>query len=268
MNIPTIFKNATQQAATYGPHILTGLGVAGLVSTVVLAVRATPEAHGRIIDATWAEVVTEINDEGDEISEYQKVRELTVFETVQIAWKPYIPAAVTGVVTAGCIIMAQSINVRRQAAMLSAYTISEKAFRDYRAQVVEQMGPSKDEKVWDGVANQRMADNADKGTTVVVGDGKMLVLDSNTGQYFQSTVQDIKRAQNEINAEIINNNYASLNDFHSMIGLKRVKNGDDLGWNVDSLVDIQLTSTITEDERTAIVISYRTAPKPGFSRVF
>jgi hypothetical protein len=52
------------------PTILTGLGVAGLISTTVMAVRVTPKALN---------MLSELQDHA------------TNFEKIQIVWKLYIP---------------------------------------------------------------------------------------------------------------------------------------------------------------------------------
>lgn len=247
---------------TFAPQILTGLGVAGLISTVVLAVRATPAAMVEVYNEMEARDVAVENVEGAEPIP------LTMFDYIKVGWKPYIPAITVGILTGACIVGAQSVNAKRQALLISAYSVSDQAFKEYRAKVVEQLGETKDQKVYDGIAADKLAQTGDESKTVVVGDGKILVFDAHTGQFFDSSIQDIKRAVNELNAEIINNGYASQNDFHSLVGLKRVKDGDDFGWSTDKLLEIMYTSMVTDDDRTALVLNYRSSPKQGFFKVF
>ena len=71
----------------HSPTILTVIGSTGVVITAVLAVRGTPKALKLIEEAK--------NTKGDE---------LTVGETIQVAWKPYIPATISCVSTILCIV--------------------------------------------------------------------------------------------------------------------------------------------------------------------
>ena len=88
------------------PEILTGIGIAGMITTTVLAVKATPKALILIGQA-----------------ENEKERDLKPIETVKVAWKPYIPAIVTGTMSTICLIGASSVNLRRNAALATAYKL-------------------------------------------------------------------------------------------------------------------------------------------------
>ena len=102
--------------------ILTGLGIAGLGGTAYLTAKAAPKAKAAIDQAEGetnyerfrnAVIAGECNDFTD--------RELTFWEKFKIAAPYYIPAIITGTVTAGCMIGCQMINVKQQAALLAAY---------------------------------------------------------------------------------------------------------------------------------------------------
>ena len=47
-NISTIMKGAQVWMSKHSPEILTGLGIAGMITTTILAVRATPKAIKKI----------------------------------------------------------------------------------------------------------------------------------------------------------------------------------------------------------------------------
>ena len=96
------------------PEILTGIGIAGMVTTTVLAVKATPKALVLIGQA-----------------ENEMERDLKPIEAVKVAWKPYIPAIVTGTMSTMCLIGASSVNRRRNAALATAYKLSETEYGNY-----------------------------------------------------------------------------------------------------------------------------------------
>ena len=111
----------------HSPEILTGIGIAGMITTTVMAVRATPKA------------LILIEEKKDEL----EVDELTPKETIQAAWTCYIPAAAIGTVSVACLIGASSVNMRRRAALATAYTLSESALKEYQEKVVETIGEKK-----------------------------------------------------------------------------------------------------------------------------
>ena len=94
--IANIADKAQHLVKAKSPQILTALAVAGLVGTVVLAVKATPKATEDLYEA-----------------KHEKGEELTAVETVQVAWKYYIPATATGLVAIGCIVGANTVNTRQ-----------------------------------------------------------------------------------------------------------------------------------------------------------
>ena len=103
------------------PAILTAMGVVGVVSTSVLAVRATPKAVRIIETAAAFDAVA-----GDPIviSEYDKV------EVAKLVWKEYVPAVAMGLATIGCIVGANTLNAKRIADVAGAYSIAESALKE------------------------------------------------------------------------------------------------------------------------------------------
>ena len=121
-------NSAKAAISKHSPEILVGVGIAGMLTTVVLAVKATPKALTLI----------------EEKKEEQEVDELTPVETIKATWKCYIPAAVTCVASTACIIGASAVNAKRNAALATAYTLSETALKEYKAKVVETIGEKKE----------------------------------------------------------------------------------------------------------------------------
>ena len=117
-----------------GASILTGVGVVGVVSTAVLAATSTPKAlqlleeKERVVKETYGE-------------------ELTNFEKVIAVTPAYIPAVLSGLATASCILGANHINKKQQASLMSAYTYLATAFGQYRRKVKEVFGEEGDAKV-------------------------------------------------------------------------------------------------------------------------
>ena len=151
--------------------------------------------------------------------------------------------------------------------MAAAYTVSEKAFEEYREKIVEKLGANKERQARDEVAQDRVNANPVGRTEVIVtGGGNVLCYDMYTGRYFQSDMETIKQAQNNLNHHILNNVYASLNDFYDMIGLSRIKTGDEIGWNSDKLMEIYFSTTMSDDQKPCIAIDFSVEPVRNYFR--
>ena len=105
MNKTRLFLNK------HSSTILTFIGAAGVVATSVLAVKATPKALKLIEDERQRREDSKILFNNDGLSiEKVIVPDLTTLEKVKLAWKPYIPAVITGVSTIACIFGANIIS--------------------------------------------------------------------------------------------------------------------------------------------------------------
>lgn len=115
----------------HAPEILAGLGIAGGITSTVLAVKATPEAM-ELIEEKKKELGTD---------------ELTVVQTVKCAWKPYIPAVVTGLGSVGCVLESVSTSLRRNAALTTMYEISRTYIDNMKSATREVVGQKKEQEI-------------------------------------------------------------------------------------------------------------------------
>ena len=67
-----------------------------------------------------------------------------------------LPSAALSVGSTVCLIAAHGENQRRNAALATAYALSESALKDYREKVTETVGPKKAEAVDDAVARDKL----------------------------------------------------------------------------------------------------------------
>lgn len=231
------------------PTILTGLSVAGLITTTILAVKATPKALELI---EKAEV---LNEEGC----------LTPLELVKVSWKCYMPATIMGCVTVACMIGANSINLRRNAALASVYSITEATLKEYQAKVVETIGESKARKIKDEIAGDRIAkDPVTSKEVIITGKGDMLCYDTISGRYFKNNIENLRRIQNDFNRNLIYEMFVSLNEIYYAIGLPAIKVGDELGWNVDAMIEFSFSSKLTEEGEPCLVVDYLVSPREDY----
>ena len=258
-SVTKIFKGIRANISKHSPEILTGIGVVGMITTTVLAVKATPKA-------------LELIEEKKEEFELEPEDNLTAIETVQAAWKPYIPAVATGMFATGCLIAANSVHSKRYAGLATAYQISTTALNEYREKVVETIGEKKERTVHDKIAEKHVKKNPVSSSTVIMNDaGNTLCYDLHSGRYFKSDIDKIKRAMNDLNRRMTvgSEMYISLNEFWNAIGLPSTDIGDQLGWRVDEgMIDIHFGSLITENDVPCITIEYLVPPVYGFNKLY
>jgi hypothetical protein len=246
------------------PAILSGVAIAGVIGTAVLAVKATPKAM---------EVLAQAKDD----KEYKRASEaqesimvegepLTIKEAVLATWHLYIPAGLSGIATIACIIGANAIGARRTAAVAAAYTLVDSSFREYKDKVLEEIGASKARKVDDEIQKDRLDRNPPT-QVIFTGLGEQLCYDSLTGRYFKSDIEAIRKAQNEVNATVLRDMYAPHNDFYTLLGLGSTVVGEELGWNIDNLMELVFTSHLSECNQPALAIGYAKLPVRDYHKI-
>ena len=255
-NVAKLLKDVKESLSKHSPELLTGIGIAGMITTTVLAVRATPKALS-LIENKREELYPD------------STQKLTPVETVKTTWKCYIPAAVTGVTSVACLIGASSVNARRNAALATAYNLSATALSEYKEKVIETIGEKKERDIRDKVAEERIKKEPVNNSAIIVsGNGNTRCFDSITKRRFTSDIEQIKRVVNELNRRMINGeDYISLNELYYEFGLDGCDVGDDLGWNVArGLIELDFSAQLDTDGTPCIVIDYsKCAPKRGYN---
>lgn len=245
-------KGAQLSLKKHSPEILTGLGIAGMITTVGLAVKATPKATLLI----------------EEKKVEKGVDKLPPIEVVKTAWKPYIPTILTGTASILCLIGASSTNARRNAALATAYSLSETALRDYKEKVVETVGEKKEREVRDAIAKDQIEkDPLGTREVVITGVGDTLCYDALSGRYFYSDSDKIKNSINVINERLLDQSYVSLNDLYYELGLGGTTLGDELGWGISQgLIKVDFSSQLSDNDTPCLVMDYEHMPMYDFDR--
>lgn len=240
-------KSAGRVLTKYSPGILTGIGITGMIGATFMAVKATPKALYLI----------------ESKKEESEVEELTPVETIKTCWKCYIPATLTTVVSAACLIGASTVSAKRNAALATAYSISEAALREYQEKVVEVVGEKKEKAVRDAVAKDQIErDPVTKSEVVIIdSNSNTLCYEPLSGRYFKSTIDKIKKAEIKLDRQMIQEMYVSLNDFYWEIGLDGTDLGDKMGWNLSKgYMDLSFSSQLADDGTPCAVIVYGIPP--------
>ena len=247
-----LFHTAKAAISQHSPEILMTVGIAGMITTTVLAVKATPKAL-KIIEVKKKE---------------EQKEELTPVETVKATWKCYIPTVVTGAASVTCLIGSASVSARRTAALAAAYQIADSTLNDYKEKIKEVVGERKAEEVQARVSEKKAKEKSGSESNVIItGNGRTLCMDYFSGQEFESDIDSIKRSINEINASMLRDafGYVSLNDVYDELGLRHTEVGDELGWNImGGIIEVEFSSILKDERQPCVVMHFKRAPKYDF----
>lgn len=233
MTIKTVLHKTEKSLRDNSPVILTAIGVSGTLSTAYLAGKASYEIGYGFYD------------------------DMPTKDYFKKHWKKYIPAAISATITVGCVIASNRIGSKRAAAAYSLLSISEKALHEYREKVVETIGVRKEQGVRDALVQDKVDANPPKSKEIIIAaGGDVLCLELHTGRYFKSDIETLRKAENQLNARIHREMYATLSDFYSIVGLPYTSSSDDLGWNSDRLMELKFTTVLADNGQPCIAFDY------------
>lgn len=190
----------------HSPTILTCVGAAGVIATAVTAVAATPKAM-RLMQE----------------KEEEKGEKLTKMEVVKTAGPAYIPSAIICASTLGCIFGANVLNKKRQASLASAYALLDSSYKEYRNAVRTVYDEEGEKKVIQAMVEQKEPLEDE--------DGKVLVFDNFTMQFFRAKLEDIQKAKTQIAETYKTRGYACFQEFYEAIGIDYLDPDYQFGWS-------------------------------------
>lgn len=244
MDLKATIRHAELLIRKNSPEICAGLAVSGVVGTAYLAHQAG--------------VSTGIQIEREETSwsglPEQKPSNRSILKA---NWRVYIPAITTGVATIGFVIGGNKISRSRTAAITAAYSLTERAFSEYKEKVQEKLGERKEKTFQDELAQDRVRKIPTSPEVIFVGKGTVMCVELHTGRPFLGDMETIKRAEVEINDRLIRCDYASLAEFHTQIGIPPTDNAGDFGWTHErGLLKLEITTTLSDRDIPCIAFGY------------
>lgn len=244
MNFNQLAHKALFHFNKNSPTILTVAAVCGVGATAYLTARGTIKA---------AEAIHGFESEHGIPTEPRERAK----QHVQVAWRCYVPAATTAAATVACVVGVHRVGVGRAIAAQASLVIAERSFSEYRNKVVEEYGQRKDDSIRSDIAKDRVAAIEPPSQQVLLtGPGNILSLELYTGRYFASDMETLRRAQNTLNEMLIRHDYATLDDFYHIIGLRPTTTSSQLGWKSTKLMDLHFTSALSTDGRPCIAFEY------------
>lgn len=276
LNVKQCFKMAKKVVQKKSPEILTGLGIAGMITTVILAVKATPKALDLIdeeVEKQNSKLSQEAYDSGQ--STANQINKLKPVETVKVAWKPYIPALLLGSASVGCLIGANTVSARRHAALYSAYELSKTAYNELNEKVTEVVGEKKVTEIKQKLAEDKVNKVSPEGViekksnVVIAGDGDTWFIDAMSNQPFLSSKNKLDAAANELNRKMRSDMYVSLSQFYDEVGIEHTGTSDYIGWRIDKeYIDVVTSDAIVKDGKVYVVMDFLSRPEYGYDDLY
>ena len=258
------------------PTILIGVGVAGVVTTIVLAIRATPKAI-ELLDEERARrfdiAMKEAHANGEDLEDVpENVMQLGAKTYFMLLWRPYLPVAISGGLTITSIIASHVISEKRMAVLAGLVSSSEALLAKYQEKVVEQIGENKERAIRDAIAE----DDVRKAPPIMehvqetkYGPERDVFKDLRTGRYFWFDIERLRSVENDVLALLNAGERVTLNEFYDMLGLGPVEDGEMLGWEPYSHFNITKTWVGFEEvdplnglpfKRSIVAISFDNRP--------
>lgn len=246
------------QIGKNAPSIMTAIAVGGLVTTSLSAIRASFVAKD-ILEEERSERYRLYKSHAEPIS---------FKDAVLLVWPEYLPTAISGMTTIFCILGANSIHLKRNAAMAGLYTVAVEGLREYQEKVVEIVGKKRHEDVMEEIAQDHLRNDPVEDKLVIFSGGDCLFYDDLTGRYFMSSVEKVKSAVNDFNFDLLDEMFKPVNDFYDLLGLDEVEGGRQTGFNVDNgKLQIRFTTKLVNSpdskwhNEPCIVLQYVTEPR-------
>lgn len=248
----------------HSPEIMLVVGVAGVVTSTVMASKATLKL-GDILDEakeTTDLINKAVETHPEKYSEDDRKKDMVIHSvqtTVQVV-KLYTPAAIVGTLSIGLIVGSHRIMKKRNVALVGAYKVLEEGFNKYRERVVEDLGEDADQKYRYGMVEEKVkekyTDKEGKERTKTVKKFKVDDYDSSVYAKFfdelnanwqnnpEYNMVFLKQQQNFANDMLRARGHLFLNEVYDMLGLPHTQAGSVVGWVVskegDNYVDFNL----------------------------
>jgi hypothetical protein len=267
--LTTLVGNAVTFADEHKREFMLGSAIAGTILTAVTSWRAGIKAEKILAKQKVKMEGLKAFEESDP-DLYKEERNKVVLETVKELTPVVAPVALSAGGTIVSVIGGYKVASNQIAVLSGLYSMSEKAFADYRGKTKELAGPKKDQEIRDAVNADKIASNPPISNYITqTGHGSVLCYDDYSGRYFYCDPEYIRKVVNDINEQLHGDIYVSLNEFYDKLNLGNCKLGDDIGFcEEDGNVTISFSATLAtigdRDNIPCLVLNYDVSPKYGF----
>ena len=249
--IGAIVKNVVSVAKANATPIATGAVIIGMVTAVVLAVKAGKES---------SEIIEEAKEE-------YGVEEFTFKEVIRLVWKKFLPVIFILGLTIACLLVNTNRMMKRYAALSTAYALSESYLKDYMDATKENTGPKKEQAIRDAamekqVANHPLDKNGAERGIIERGNGDTLFYDTLTTRYFHDSIEHVKEIERDLAGIYEAEDQLYADDYvRALLGI--TGHFEQMGWRKTGKIDgthkfkLNYTSGLIENSMTPYVAIYR-----------
>ena len=240
----------------HSPEILVGAGIVGVVTSTVMACKATTKIDEILTEQKEniekTKQYVEEHGYSDKYTEEDHKKDLTIFYSRSVVdlVKLYAPSVVLGTASIAMIIGGHNVLRKRNVALAAAYATVEKGFKEYRGRVVERFGEQLDKELKYNIKSKELEEvTVDEKTgkekvekkTVHVADPSTY---SDYARFFDDgcagwtkdpefNLMFVKDQQRYANDLLKTKGHLFLNEVYDMLGLPRTKAGQVVGWIYD-----------------------------------
>ena len=274
MKLMTLIEKGQKLVDDHQREIMLGGAIAGVVITAVTAWRAGIKADELI--RKHKDKLEKLEDDYDSEDvemtedEYKERKKDLVVDAVKEVGPVVAPPVIAAAGTIISVVGGYKVASNQIAVLSSLYTMSKEAYTDYQDKVKEKYGDKKAQDVKDSIAADKVVANPPKDDMVVrTTFGQVLCLDDYSGRYFYSDPEHIRKCVNDVNMQLRDEYFVSLNDFYEKLGLPNCKLGSDLGFCMDEgYLNVSFSFTGAEiggkENIPCLVLNYDVSTKYGF----
>ena len=218
------------------PAILAALGCVGFITSVIMAVKATPTATNTLRNL-------------DEPTRLEKAKAIAPI---------YAPTVGMMMLSTASIVGSNRIHSYRYASLLALYSIGERSLKRWQEAVLDEVG----EKNYEKVRERILTSDDTVPSDMLIDDERVLFYDVYSGRYFRAdSVELVRRAINDMNDMLYSEDFVGLNEFYWSVGLPDVEFGNEFGWRIsDGSIKIALDAYLKNDV-PCIHVSFVVKPK-------
>lgn len=240
----------------HSPEILVVAGVAGAVTSAVMACKATTKLNDILEDSkNQIDAIHGAMEHPEELPEEytqedgKKDLAIVYTQTAVKLIKLYGPSIVLGGLSITAILTSNNIMRKRNIALAAAYTAVDKSFKEYRGRVVDRFGKDLDRELRYNIkakeVEEKVVDAKGKEKTVKK---TVEVVDPNACSDYAKFYDDgckgwtkdpelnmmfLRRQQDAANEMLKAKKVMFLNEVYDMLGIPRTKAGQVVGWIYD-----------------------------------
>lgn len=281
-SVTRTLNKAGFQIKKHSPEILIVAGIAGVVTSAVMACKATTKIND-ILDQTKEEV-DKVNDAlanekipEDVYSKEDAKKDLAIIYIqtgVKLA-KLYGPSLILGALSITSILASNNILRKRNVALAAAYATIDNSFKEYRSRVIERFGKDLDRELKYNIKAKEISETTvdENGKETTVTKTVPVVESEEPSDYARFFCEGcagwtkdpemnlvfLKQQQNWANELLKTRGHLFLNEVYDMLGIERSKAGQVVGWvydetnpNCDNYVDFGIYDIYNERKRAFV----------------